>query len=67
MALNRGATPITSGRSQSGEIHHIERRLDLDAFDDHLTRGEMPAVYVRASGYILLVIIAVVVGYSATL
>jgi hypothetical protein len=58
---------ITSGRSQSEEVHHIEHRLDLDAFADDVPRGGLPSFYVRASGYILLVTMAVVICYSATL
>jgi hypothetical protein len=65
--LNRGATLIASGRSQPAEVHHIERRLDLEAFADDFPQGGLPSVYVRASGYILLVTLAVVVCYSATL
>jgi hypothetical protein len=59
--------PITPGRSQPTEVHRIESRLDFEAFADDFPRGGMPSVYVRASGYILLVAIAVVVSYSATL
>ena len=66
-SLNKGASPITSGRSQPAEVHHIERRIDLNAFADDFPQGGLPSVYVRASGYILLVAIAVVVCYSATL
>jgi hypothetical protein len=58
---------MASGRSQTGEVHHIERRVARDAFGDDFRRGRVPSVYVRASGYILLVAIAVVVCYSATL
>jgi len=67
--LNREATLITSGRSQPGEVHHIaERRLDLDTLADDFPRGRrLPSVYVRASGYVLLVAIAVIICYSATL
>ena len=67
--LNREATLITSGRSQPGEVHHIEeRRLDLEAFADDFPRGRrLPSVYGRASGYVLLVVIAVIICYSATL
>ena len=54
------------GRSQSEEVHHIERRLDLEAFADDAPRGVLPSFYVRASGYILLVTMAVVICYSAT-
>jgi hypothetical protein len=62
---------IASGRSQPAEVHRIESRLDFEAFADAfprrgLRRG-LPSVYVRASGYILLVALAVVVSYSATL
>jgi len=58
---------ITSGRSQSEEVHHIERRLDLDAFADEVPRsGGLASFYVRASGYILLVMMVVVICYSAT-
>ena len=64
---HRGAALITSGRSQSTEVHHIERRVDLDASSDEFPRGWLPSVYVRASGYILLVMMAVVICYSATL
>jgi hypothetical protein len=59
--------PITSGRSQPGEVHRIESRVDFEALADDFPRGGLPSVYVRASGYILLVAIAVVVSYSATL
>ena len=63
-----GAMSITSGRIQSEEVHHIERRLDLDAFgDDGPPSGGLPSVYVRASGYVLLVTMAAVICYSATL
>ena len=58
---------ITSGRSQSEEVHHIERRVSLDAFADDVPRGGLPSFYVRASGYVLLVTMAAVVCYSATL
>jgi hypothetical protein len=58
---------ITSGSSQSEEVHHIERRLDLDAFADGVPRGRLPSFYVRTSGYILLVTMVVVICYSATL
>jgi hypothetical protein len=58
---------ITSGRSQSEEVHHIERRLDLDAFADEVPRsGGLASFYVRTSGYILLVTMVVVICYSAT-
>jgi hypothetical protein len=57
---------ITWGRSQSEEVHHIERRLDLGAFAHDVPRGGPPPFYVRASGYILLVTMAVVICYSAT-
>ena len=60
-------TTIKAGRSQPGEVHHVERRLDLDALADDFPRGGLPAVYVRASGYVLLVTMAVVICYSATL
>jgi hypothetical protein len=65
--LKNGATPITSDRSQPEDVHHIERRLDFDAFADDFPRGGLPSVYVRVSGYILLVTMAIVVCYSATL
>ena len=59
---------ITSGRIQSEEVHHIERRLDLDAFGDEGPPSEgLRSFYVRASGYILLVTMAAVICYSATL
>jgi hypothetical protein len=59
---------ITSGRSQYEEVHHIERRVDLDAFGDDVPRSEgLPSFYVRASGYVLLVTMAAVICYSATL
>jgi hypothetical protein len=59
--------PITSGRSQSEEVHHIERRVDLDAFADDVPRsGGLSSFYVRASGYILLATMVVVICYSAT-
>jgi hypothetical protein len=61
------ATPIQPGRSHPAEVHHIEHRVDLEAFADGFRCGGLPSVYVRASGYILLVTIAVVVCYSATL
>jgi hypothetical protein len=57
---------IRSGRSQSEEVHHIERRLDLEAFADGVPRGGLPSFYVRASGYILLVTMVAVICYSAT-
>jgi hypothetical protein len=65
--LNRGTPPITSDRSQTGEVHHIECRVDLDALAEDSRRGGLPSVYVRLSGYILLVVMAIVVCYSATL
>ncbi len=58
---------IRSGRSQSEEGHHIERRVDLYAKGVEVPRGVLPSFYVRASGYILLVTMAVVICYSATL
>jgi hypothetical protein len=59
---------ITSGRSQSAEVRHIERRVDLNAFGDEVPRsGGLPSFYVRASGYVLLVTMALVICYSATL
>ena len=66
---NGGTMHITSGRTQSEEVHHIEeRRLDLDAFGDEFSLSEgLRSFYVRASGYILLVTIAAVICYSATL
>jgi hypothetical protein len=57
---------IRSGRSLSEQVHHIERRLDLDAFADDVPRAGLPSFYVRVSGYILLVTMAVVICYSAT-
>jgi len=59
---------ITSGSSQSEEVHYIERRVDLDTFGDAVPRsGRLPSFYVRASGYVLLVTMAAVICYSATL
>ena len=60
-------TTIEAGCSQPGEVHHIERRLDLDTFAGDFPRGGPPSVYVRAIGYILLVTMVVVICYSATL
>jgi hypothetical protein len=65
--LKRGTPPITSDRSQPGELHHIECRVDLEALAEDSPRGGLPSVYVRLSGYILLVVMAIVVCYSATL
>jgi hypothetical protein len=60
--------PITSGRTQSEEVHHIEERsLDLAAFADDVPPSGLRSLYVRASGYILLVTMAAVICYSATL
>jgi hypothetical protein len=58
---------ITPGRIQSEEVHHIERRLDLDAFADDVPPSGLRSFYVRASGYILLVTMAAVICYSAML
>ena len=59
---------ITSGRSQSEEVHRIERRVDLDAFGDDVPgSGRLPSFYVRASGFVLLVAMTAVICYSATL
>ena len=60
---------ITSGRSQSEEVRHIEGRVDLDTFGDEVPRsgGGLPSFYVRASGYVLLVTMAAIICYSATL
>ena len=58
---------ITSGRIQSEEVHHIERRLDLDAFGDDGPPSGLRSFYVRASGYVLLVTMAAVICYSAML
>jgi hypothetical protein len=60
-------TTIKSGRSQPAEVHHIERRVDLEAFADDFPRGVQPSIYVRVSGYMLLVAMAVVVCFAATL
>jgi hypothetical protein len=59
--------PITSSRIHSEEVHHIERRLDLDAFADEVPPSGLRSFYVRASGYVLLVTMAAIICYSATL
>jgi hypothetical protein len=65
--LNKGTTSITTDRSQSGELHHIESRVDFETLAEDSPRGGLPSVYVRVSGYVLLVAMAIVVCYSATL
>jgi hypothetical protein len=64
---NGGAMNITSGRIRSEEVHHIGRRVDLDAFGDDGSSSGLRSFYVRASGYVLLVTMAAVICYSATL
>ena len=58
---------ITTGHPQTEEVHHLERRLALEALAEEPCRGRRSSVWVRSSGYVLLCTIAAVVFYSATL
>jgi hypothetical protein len=54
---------IDTEHSGTSEIHHIESRLDLDLTDE--SPFYRPSAYIRATGYLILLAIIVVVWYSA--
>jgi hypothetical protein len=60
-----GGPTIARRRARTAEVHHIEKRLDLDL------AGERPQtqapVLIRASGYLILLAIVVAVCYSAAI
>src|SRR3712207_1994459 len=58
-----GGPTIARRRARTTEVHHIEKRLDLDLAQE---RPQIqPPLLIRASGYLLLLAIVVAVCYSA--
>jgi hypothetical protein len=58
-----GGELIDAERPGTSEVHHIENRLDLDLTDERPFYE--PSAYIRATGYLIILAIVIVIWYSA--
>ena len=54
---------IDTERSRTAEIHHIEKRLDLDLVDE--PPFYRPSAVIRAAGYLIVLAMVIAIWYSA--